>query len=72
MAPAAIVMSFGSGQIAAQIASDEAGRWEDGLKNLTKVVCWMWEFSHNMSDYQKLLEGGLEIMMFFFGKNKMS
>ena len=26
MAPAAIVMSFGSGQIAAQIASDEA-RW---------------------------------------------
>lgn len=27
MAPAAIVMSFGSGQIAAQIASDEAGRW---------------------------------------------
>lgn len=66
MAPAAIVMSFGSGQIAAQIASDEAGRWEDGLKNLAKVVCdCMWEFSHNMSDYQKLLEGDLEIMMFF-------
>ena len=60
MAPAAIVMSFGSGQIAAQIASDEAmGR---SVENLTKVVVGMGKFSHNMSDYQRLR---LEIMTVF-------